>query len=252
MAMSARVRKNSNIPITIGCADPASVRLFAPLVDVISFQAFVADEKQLNWLCEEHLTLATKLEKPVICSAACLGSLDDRIRGEIAKLTIDTLEKYDIGWLAWHLVAGAIVGGSRWNPSHRGTKPDDGFMPFVLDNGATRPNHEALVKKGTDKMGNSTVAVIRPPFLTDLEDTQAQDVSPDTIKIKDRLPKKAAEESEDAKDKARRARALGPTDTLRRGSIGPTGTWSRKEIEVRETTKQDAGSDSGDKATEQA
>ncbi len=166
-AMAARLRINSRIPLTIGTMTGENVATYAPLVDVISFHPYTRLKDEMEARCEEHLLLAAQLGKPLLCTETCIGSLDDEERGRLAHDALTTLERYQIGWLAWQLVSGEFVTGSRERTDNNAVRPGEGFMPFVLENGATRPGHEWLVRRNqSGDVGSQTVSVIRPPYKT--------------------------------------------------------------------------------------
>ncbi len=161
-----RIGRQSDIPITIGTMTGENVAIFAPLVDVISFHPYPKQGDQMATLCRQHLELAAAYNRPLICTERCVGSIDDHERGELARECIDTLDRHDIGWLAWQLVSGPFVTGSRERTDNNAVRPGEGYMPFVLPDGTTRPGHEWLVRRGAEAAGASTVSVIRPPYKT--------------------------------------------------------------------------------------
>jgi len=169
--LAERVRRRSTIPVTIGTMVGDNVATFAPLVDVISFHPYPKTADGMEPLCREHLALAEQFGKPLLCTETCVGSLDDHERGTMAQAHLEMLEQYDIGWLAWQLVTGPFVTGSRNRTDSNAVRPGEGYMPFLLENGATRPGHEWLVKLGGNAIGSSTISVIRPPYRTG-RDTQ--------------------------------------------------------------------------------
>ena len=95
-------------------------------------------------MCEEHLAIAAEFGKPLIATETCCGSLDDAERGALARDNIETLERFGIGWQAWQLVSGRFVTGSRERTDSNAVRPKEGYMPFVMPGGTTRPHHEWL------------------------------------------------------------------------------------------------------------
>jgi len=145
MSVADTVRGHSpTAPITIGSMTYDYVSLAAPLVDVISFHPYANNKDEMKKLCEDHLEIARMFGKPLICTETCKGSLDDEERGRLARSCIETLERYDIGWLAWQLVEGQFVTASRDRTDTNAVRPNEGYMPFVLADGSTRPGHEWL------------------------------------------------------------------------------------------------------------
>ena len=64
-------------------------------------------------LCEDHLAIARRFGKPLLCTETCAGSFDDQERGALARDGLETLERHGIGWIAWQLCSGPFVSGSR-------------------------------------------------------------------------------------------------------------------------------------------
>ena len=145
-----RLRAKTAKPITIGTTVYDNVRMFAPLVDVITFHPYSREIGGMASLCEDHCRIAEEYDKPLICTETCVGSLDDEERGLLARDCIETLERFDIGWLAWQLCSGRFVTGSRERTDSNAVRPGEGYMPFVLPDGSTRPGHEWLERKNRE------------------------------------------------------------------------------------------------------
>ncbi len=139
-----RLRRHTALPLTIGTMTGDNVRAFAPFVDVISFHPYPQAAGQMDGLCRDHLALAASYGKPLVCTETCCGALDDHERGALARENLETLEAHGLGWLAWQLVAGRFVTGSRERTDSNAVRPGEGYMPFVLADGTTRPGHEWL------------------------------------------------------------------------------------------------------------
>jgi hypothetical protein len=144
--VAARMRRHTVRPLTIGTAIGDNVRLYAPLVDVISFHPY-AGLGEMETVCREHLEIAAHYGKPLLCTETCKGSLNDEERGRIARDNIETLEKHGLGWLAWQLCEGEFVTGNRRRTDSNAVRPGEGYHPFVLADGRTRPGHEWLERK---------------------------------------------------------------------------------------------------------
>lgn len=139
-----QLRRHSAIPITIGSMTYDWVSQTAALVDVISFHPYPRQIGEMDKLCADHLAIAARFGKPLICTETCCGSLDDQERGALARDGIQSLERHGIGWIAWQLCEGAFVTGSREKTDSNAVRPNEGYMPFVLADGTTRPGHEWL------------------------------------------------------------------------------------------------------------
>jgi hypothetical protein len=140
------VRRGTSKPITISTMLDDFVRIYAPMVDVISFHPYTMKRGDMEELCTVHKAIAGEYKKPLICTEACKGSLDDQERGEQARDDVETMNRHGIGWLLWMLVEGRFITGTRERPDNNSLHPDQGYMPFILKDGTTRPGHEWLEK----------------------------------------------------------------------------------------------------------
>jgi len=138
------VRRASEIPLTIGTSTGDRVRVYAPLADVISFHPYTDKPGDMDASCESHKAIAAAYAKPLICTEACRGSFDDAERGAQARDDVEALDRQGIGWLLWQLVEGRFITGSRDRTDNNALHPGQGYMPFILADGATRPGHEWL------------------------------------------------------------------------------------------------------------
>jgi hypothetical protein len=145
--VAAWVRERSAIPLTIGTMTGDNVRVYAPLVDVLSFHPYTLKPGEMDALCREHLALAAAYGRPLLCTEACKGSFDDHERGRQARDDVEALQRHGIGWLLWQLVEGRFISGSRQRPDDNSLHPQQGYMPFILADGSTRPGHEWLGKR---------------------------------------------------------------------------------------------------------
>jgi hypothetical protein len=142
-----KLRRETAIPVTVGAMTYDYVLQAAALCDVISFHPYTVQIGEMEKLCSDHLAIAERFGKPLICTETCKGSFDDQERGALARNCIETLERHGIGWLAWHLCESRFVTGSRGRTDSNSIHPNQGYMPFVLADGATRPGHEWLERR---------------------------------------------------------------------------------------------------------
>lgn len=138
------VRQSTSRPITVGTTQYQWVRVYAPLVDVISFHPYTMKPGEMDTLCRDHKAIASEYGKPLICTEACKGSFDDHERGRQARDDIQAMNRHGVGWLVWQLSAGNFITGSRERADGNSLQPGQGFMPFILQDGTTRPGHEWL------------------------------------------------------------------------------------------------------------
>ena len=138
------VRENSDRPITIGTMTNDFVRIYAPLVDVISFHPYTVKPDEMDQFCSDHLAIAADYRKPLLCTECCKGSFDDRERGEQARRDVESMQRHRVGWLLWQLVESRFITGSKERADGNSMHPNQGYMPFILKDGTTRPGHEWL------------------------------------------------------------------------------------------------------------
>ena len=104
----------------------------------------VLDEGFLQFT-DAYIDVANRLEKPLLCTETCQGSLNDQVRGEIVRQTLDALESRSIGWLAWHLCEGKVVTGDRSRRTET-AGPERQDICLLLADGSIRPHHEAVLR----------------------------------------------------------------------------------------------------------
>ena len=138
------VRRSSHTPLTIGTMIDESVSLYAPLVDILSFHPYTNYPGHMEELCQTHLAIAQHFHKPLICTESCRGSFDDQERGNQALDDVETLTRHGIGWTLWHFCEGRFITACRERVDSNSLHPNQGFMPFILADGSTRPGHEWL------------------------------------------------------------------------------------------------------------
>ena len=136
-------------PLTIGFmggVDPELEELYQAL-DVISFHPYS------EYWCEGYgnfvdgfIEEMNRLNKPLICTETCQGSLNDRTRAEIVVQTLTALRDREIGWMAWHLCESRIVTGNRERTDGNCRPGEQGYMPFILADGSIRPGHEVVLE----------------------------------------------------------------------------------------------------------
>ena len=134
-----------NQPITIGTMSRDNIRILEPCSDVLCCHMYSYTQENIDAACDNAVQIALEYNKPLICNECCTGSFNDQERAEIARMSVDALEKRGIGWTAWHLMSGQIVTGSRERTDRNGIR-GEGYMPFIMPDGSTRPGHEIFHK----------------------------------------------------------------------------------------------------------
>jgi hypothetical protein len=136
-------------PLTIGFMMPSWPELddLCRLLDVLSFHPYagwwdVEFEETLN----RELAYAQKINKALICTETCQGSLDDSARESCIRSTFGCLNKYSLGWYGWTLCAGQMVSMRRDRTDTNAKPGDRGYMCFFNRDGSLRPGHDAIKK----------------------------------------------------------------------------------------------------------
>jgi hypothetical protein len=134
-------------PVTIGLCEPLSMNdidIFA-YEDVISCHPYTCwQDGQYEKILDDFIEVANKLDKPLLVTETCSGSLNDSTRKEIIEKCLGTLLRKGIGWYAWMLCAGEMVSGRRDRTDNNAPPGDRGYLAFVLENGSIRPGHEIV------------------------------------------------------------------------------------------------------------
>jgi hypothetical protein len=138
------VRAGSKVPVTIGTMNDDNVRIYAPLQDVISFHPYCEGPGKMEERVAAAKSIGEYYGKPILCTEACKGSFNDAKRGAQAREDIGTLERHGIGWIVWQLMAGRFITGNKERTDNNALDFMEGYMPFLLEDGTTRPGHEWL------------------------------------------------------------------------------------------------------------
>ncbi len=83
------------------------------------------------------------LDKPVVASECCWGSMDDEVRALIVEGTLDGLVKLGIGFLPHALHTSPVAD---LHPPELGPVIDAGYMAFIRRDGSLRPGHDVFNK----------------------------------------------------------------------------------------------------------
>jgi len=146
VAETVRSAKPSQ-PVTVGIHsghdwNPDAIH---DIVDVISCHPYGGwwdDAQAFQDTCDYYVRIANRKGKGLICSETCQGSRSNRTRTKIIETSIRELERRNIGWLAWQLMAGQHV-ASRWDRTDRNCRPgDESVMYWVEKDGTTRQGHD--------------------------------------------------------------------------------------------------------------
>lgn len=140
-------RLGAKAPITVGIHPGVPLELVDPIADVLSIHPYwihsaknankAAYEKKLD----DDVAFARKAKKPLVATECCWGSLDDKVRVESVRYTLEQLKKHDIGWLVY------LLHHSRIADAHGpGYGPVGGpeNLSFIQPDGSLRPGHEVF------------------------------------------------------------------------------------------------------------
>jgi hypothetical protein len=90
---------------------------------------------------DEAVALAERVKKPLVASETCWGLLDDKVRVEIIRFTLENLKKRRIGWLAYLLHHSLIADAHR---PEFGPTGFPGNLLFIEADGLLRLGHEVF------------------------------------------------------------------------------------------------------------
>ena len=132
-------------PLTVGASSFASMKMLAPISDVLTFHpyyawnAWIKSKAEFVQRLDETVAFANSENKPLIATETAWGSLDDKQRAETLTFELDSLVKRDIGFTAHLLCHTPVADGHR--PEH-GLVIIGNYMAFVENDGSLRPYHE--------------------------------------------------------------------------------------------------------------
>jgi len=134
-------------PITVGIHPGVPLELVDPIVDVHSIHPYwIHSSKHANKAVYEKkldadVAFAQKVKKPLVATECCWGALDDAVRVESVRYTLEQLKKRQIGWLVY------LLHHSRIADAHGpGYGPVGGpeNLSFIGPDGSLRPGHDVF------------------------------------------------------------------------------------------------------------
>ena len=140
-------RLGAKAPITVGIHPGVPLELVNPISDVLSIHPYwihsaknpekAAYEKKLD----DDAAFAKRVKKPLVATECCWGSLDDAVRAESIRYTLEQLKKRNIGWLVYLLHHSLIADahGPGYGPVG---SPEN--LSFIQPDGSLRPGHEVF------------------------------------------------------------------------------------------------------------
>ena len=131
-------------PLTVGIHPGhrrAGIEQIEPLSDILSIHPYwipPGSKSEYEQLLDDYVDFATKVNKPLLATETCWGSLDDAERVKIIRYTLGELKKRQIGWLVYLLHHSLIADAHR--PEY-GPVGAPGNLSFIEADGSLRPGH---------------------------------------------------------------------------------------------------------------
>lgn len=141
--MAARMRANGvSQPLGVGSTGGEPMEIFNNICDVYLTHMYYMgrDLEKFEQLVEGFVRESKKFGKPLISSECCWGSLDDKERAEIIRVTLSIFAKHGIGYTAHALWYSGCA--DLHNPCDGRVSPDIGNLCFINKDGSMRPHHE--------------------------------------------------------------------------------------------------------------
>jgi len=116
----------------------------APICDLLSIHPYFmhnapgADKTAYEASLDRDVAFAAAAGKPLLATECCWGSLDDAVRVESVRYTLEQLKKRAIGWLVYLLHHSLIADAHR--PEY-GPLGFPGNLAFIEADGSLRPGH---------------------------------------------------------------------------------------------------------------
>lgn len=136
-------------PVTVGFHHSAD--MIETLSDIFSIHAYWGPRREHITVKESRakfeegldarVQIANKLNRPLLATETCWGSLNDPERVEIVRYTLSELAKRKIGWLAYLLHHSLIADAH--GPEY-GPVGAPGNLAFIEADGSLRPGHEVF------------------------------------------------------------------------------------------------------------
>ena len=85
--------------------------------------------------------IGSLVKKPLLSTECCWGSLDDAVRTQSVRYTLEQLKKREIGWLVYLLHHSLIADAHR---PEFGPVTEPGNLAFIEADDTLRPGHEVF------------------------------------------------------------------------------------------------------------
>jgi len=141
-------RHGAVAPLSVGFwSGTKFLQKYEHLSDILNFHQYLmspsdVDLDKYRRDLDACVALREKTSKPLICSEACWGAIDDQQRAMIIEQTLPELNQREIGWLIYALQHTHIADLHRPGAGAPLTQPGD--LHCVGPDGAIRPGHEVI------------------------------------------------------------------------------------------------------------
>ena len=135
-------------PITVGIHaghGREGIRQIEPISDILSIHPYWTydsppmEKAPYEKMLDDYVAFADSVNKPLIATETCWGSVDDAKRVIVISYTLEQLKKRGIGWLAYILHHSLIADAHR---AEFGPVGEPGNLAFIEADGSLRPGHE--------------------------------------------------------------------------------------------------------------
>jgi hypothetical protein len=142
--MTARLRQGVTQPIGLGATGKHSMRDFGGILDVYLTHLYYRGEKveEFEARVKSFVDEAREDGCPLISSECCWGSNDDKHRAELMRVTLETFQKFGVGFVAHAL---QYCGAADLHDACDGRLTENiGNLAFTTKEGKMRPYHEVF------------------------------------------------------------------------------------------------------------
>jgi hypothetical protein len=134
-------------PVTVGIHPGVPLAMVEPFADLLSIHPYFvhndpnARKNDFEAALDRDVAIAVKARKPLLATECCWGALDDKVRVESLRYTLEQLKKRGIGWLVYLLHHSLIADAHR---PEFGPVGFPGYLGFIEHDGRLRPGHDAF------------------------------------------------------------------------------------------------------------
>ena len=140
-----RMRANGvSQPLGLGSTGMQPMEVFGDVCDVYLTHLYYRNGEIAYFenKVKRFVAESEKNGKPLICSECCWGSIDDKERAELIRVTLSTFKKYNIGFVAHALQHCGCA--DLHGPEDGRLTPNIGNLCFINKDGSMRPYHEVF------------------------------------------------------------------------------------------------------------